>query len=146
MTQREFGNALGVSSLTVSQWETGYRKASSLATKAIEMLRELGRREERWREKLQRTFNQFNAEYFGNQIKGRYKFELSERMKRTKAAVWPSKKLIKFSRSFLLNSRNKAEVRATLKHEMVHLWLYERGMSWEHTKEFKAKLKSIGKK
>lgn len=61
MTQVELGRALGVSPQTVSQWETGYRRASSLAVRAIEMLRELGSREEELRERLQRNFNRLNA-------------------------------------------------------------------------------------
>lgn len=141
MTQIEFGEALGVSPQTVSQWETGYRRASSLAVKAIEMLRELGSMEEGWRERLQRSFYRLNVECFGNQIKRRYELQLTRRMKSTKAKALPDKRLIRFSRSHLLNDD---DVEATLKHEMVHLWLYERGRSWGHTREFKSKLKAIG--
>lgn len=141
MTQVAFGKALGVSPQTVSQWERGYRKASSLAVRAIEMLRELGSRERRLREKIHEEFNRLNAEWFENQIKGRYRLQLSGRMKGSKAKVLPAKGLIRFSRSYLLDGTN---VEATLKHEMVHLWLYERGRPWGHTREFKTKLKSIG--
>ena len=139
MTQEEFAEALGVSSQTVSQWETGYRRASSLAARAIEMLRELGGMEKQSKERLREVFNRVNDECFRNQIKGRYEFQLSRRMKTTRASVLPDRGLIKFSRSHLLGG----DAEATLKHEMVHLWLYERGRPWGHTREFEAKLKAI---
>lgn len=142
MTQKEFAEALGVSALTVSQWETGYRRASSLATKAIEMLRELCGMEKQSKERLREVFNRVNNKCFSNQIKGRYEFQLSTRMKTTRASVLPDRGLIRFSRSHLLSGDDEP-IEATLKHEMVHLWLYERGRLWGHTKEFKAKLKAI---
>lgn len=142
MTQKEFAEALGVSALTVSQWEIGYRRASSLATKAIEMLRELCGMEKQSKERLRGVFNRVNNKCFSNQIKGRYEFQLSTRMKTTRASVLPDRGLIRFSRSHLLGG----DAEATLKHEMVHLWLYERGRPWGHTREFKAKLKAIGER
>lgn len=147
MTQEEFARAIGVSALTVSQWETGYRRASSLAARAIEMLRELGGMEKQSKERLREVFNRVNDECFGNQIKGRYEFQLSRKMKGTRASVLPDRGLIRFSCSHLLGNDDSEPVEpieATLKHEMVHLWLYERGRPWGHTKEFKAKLKAIG--
>lgn len=141
MTQVEFAKALGVGAQTVSQWEIGYRKPSSLALRAVQMLSELGSMENVLREKLQRDFNRLNAEWFGNQIKRGYEFQFTGRMKRVKAMVLPSKRLVKFSRFYLLGG---GDVESTLKHEMVHIWLYERGRPWGHTREFKAKLKAIG--
>lgn len=104
------------------------------------MLRELGGIERRFKERLREEFNRLNAEYFVNQIRGRYEFQLSRRMKSTRASVLPDRGLIRFSRSHLSSGD---DIEATLKHEMVHLWLYERGRPWGHTREFEAKLKAI---
>ena len=142
MTQVEFANALGVSAQTVSNWETGHRSASSLAVRAIEMLRDMGGGErKRLREKLQSMFVRLNAECFGNQIKRKYRFRLSRGLRRSRSKVMPSKRLIIFS---LRHRLNDDSIEAMLKHEMVHLWLYERGRRWWHAMEFKTKLKSIG--
>jgi len=41
LTQKEFAQKLGVTKLTISYWEKGLRHPSSLAVKAILMLKEI---------------------------------------------------------------------------------------------------------
>lgn len=68
MRQVEFAVALGVSTLTVSQWETGYRMASSLALRAIEMLKEIGGMQKEFIEKAEKVFDRLNAGCFQEEI------------------------------------------------------------------------------
>jgi transcriptional regulator with XRE-family HTH domain len=115
MSQAGFAQALGVSALTVSQWETGYRRASSLAVRAIEMLRDLGSIEKRFIEMVERVFDRVNAECFGGQIKRMYKFQIGRRMKGTKASVLPGRRLVNLSRSLVLDEGDNLE--AALRHD-----------------------------
>lgn len=56
--------------------------------------------------------------------RSRYRFQISRRMRKTRGSVLPGKGIIRLSHPLLLG-RDISET--TLKHEMVHLWLYERG-------------------
>ena len=71
MTQSEFAQELGISKKTVSQWEIGYRKPSSLARRAMMMLKEL-RGEDKTRkivEKIKKRLDKLNTTYFMGQLK-----------------------------------------------------------------------------
>ena len=146
MTQSEFAQELGISKLTVSQWETGYRKPSSLASRAMIMLKEL-RGEDKTKkiaEKIKKRFDKLNATFFNSQLKGNYQIQLSRRMKTAKAVALPQKKAVRLSISCLEKTEDK-ELDEMLKHEMLHCYLYEKHKAWGHTKEFKNLLKQMEK-
>lgn len=146
MTQSEFAQELGISKLTVSQWETGYRKPSSLASRAMILLKEL-RGEDKTKkivEEIKKRFDKLNTIYFNSQLEGNYQIQLSRRMRRTKAAALPEKKVIRLSISYLEKTKDK-ELDEILAHEMLHCYLYEKHRSWGHTKEFKKLLKQMEK-
>ena len=143
MTQGEVASMLGVSPLTVSQWETGYRQPSSLAVNAIKMIKSGCKiKEDRLETLIKKRFDWLNERYFGNELKRNYRIELSGRMKRLYGIAIPSKQVIRLAFSFL-KSGDWEGLDRTLKHEMVHCWLYQRGRPWGHTKEFKSKLKEV---
>ena len=145
MTQAEMAKEIGVSPLTVSQWEIGFRQPSLLAMKAVEMLKEL-RGGNNFIEMLQReakeTFDRVNQQYFNGKLRQKYEIVFSRQMKTTQGTALPHKKIIFLSMVGLDQSGWKG-VEETLKHEMIHCWLYEEGRPWGHSPEFKAKLKEI---
>ncbi len=146
MTQSEFAQELGISKLTVSQWETGYRKPSSLAKRAMIMFKEL-RGEDKTRKIVKKTkkrFDKLNTTYFNRQLEGNYQIQLSRRMKKVKAAALSEKKVIRLSISYLEKTKDK-ELDELLAHEMLHCYLYEKHRPWGHTKEFKKLLKQMEK-
>lgn len=141
MMQSEFALHLGVATLTVSQWETGVREPSKLAIAAIKMPKvELKLMEKQFRKEVSELFKKINAECFDNEIKEKYKIEISKRRKYDSAAFYSTKNTIVISRYYKNNSK---ELENVLKHEMVHCWLYERNKPYGHTAEFKVKLASI---
>jgi len=142
MTQSEFAHELGISKQTVSQWEIGYRKSSSLAKRAMIMLKEL-RGEDKTKKivkKIKKRFDKLNTTFFNRQLEGNYQIQLSRRMKTAKAVALPQKKVIRLSISYLEKTEDK-ELDELLKHEMLHCYLYEKHRPWGHTKEFKNLLK-----
>ena len=146
MTQSEFAQELGISKKTVSQWEIGYRKPSSLARRAMMMLKEL-RGEDKTRkivEKIRKRLDKLNTSFFKSQLKENYQIQLSRRMKKVKALALPEKKVIRLSISYLEKIEDK-KLDELLAHEMLHCYLYEKGRAWGHTKEFKNLLKQMEK-
>jgi len=145
MTQAELARQIGVTRLAVSHWESGFRKPSLLAIKAVEMLKKLSS-PDRFTEILQReareTFDRINQQCFGGELKGKYQIIFSKQMKTTKGTALPQKKTIFLSMAGLGESGWKG-AEETLKHEMVHCWLYEKHRPWGHNREFKSKLKTI---
>lgn len=141
MKQSEFAEHLGVATLTVSQWETGFREPSKLAITAMNMLMELKLMEKQFREEVSNLFDKINAECFDNEIKCK-SIEISKRRKYDSAAFYPKKNTIVISRYYKNSSKELEEV---LKHEMVHCWLYETNKPYGHTAEFRGKLSSITK-
>ena len=145
MTQQELAKALGISKLTVSQWETGYRNPSLLAINALEMLGELhllrGPSSHAVEKRLKASFDHLNRFYFDNELKS-VTFRLSKRMSSTYGHISPKKRLITISAPYMEKVDWKT-LQKTLIHEMIHLWLYQKKKPWGHTKEFKNKLKSI---
>ena len=138
-----FFSMLGVSHLTVSQWETGYRQPSSLAVNAIKMIKTGCKvKEDRLETLIKKRFDWLNKRYFDNELKGNYRIELSRRMKRLHGIASPSKKVIRLA-FYFLKSGDWEGLDKTLKHEMVHCWFYQRGRPWGHTKEFKSKLREV---
>jgi predicted SprT family Zn-dependent metalloprotease len=102
------------------------------------MLEELSRRDQRGMAEIQRrlkeSFEKIQLKHF--------KKELSRRMRKTQGLSIPSQKVIRLSLPHLKELGWEA-LEATLRHEMVHCWLFERGRPWGHSPEFKAKLKEI---
>jgi len=82
-TQKEFAQKLGVTKLTISHWERGFRSPSSLAVKAMLMLEEIEKKKTFKRRLLRETFQRLNDSYFEGILKD-YKVELSRRLKRKK--------------------------------------------------------------
>lgn len=138
ITQSEFAQELGISKLTVSQWETGYRKPSSLASRAMTMLKELRGEDKTSKivKKIKKRFDKLSATFFNSQLEGNYQIQLSRRMRTAKAVALPQKKVIRLSISYLEKTKGK-ELEEILKHEMLHCYLYEKHRAWGHTKEFK---------
>jgi len=87
-------------------------------------------------------FDKINQQYFNNRLRKRYQIIFSKRMKKVLGRAFPKKKVILLSTAKLKES-GWEEVEKTLKHEMIHCWLYERGRPWGHNREFKAKLREI---
>lgn len=146
LSQAELAQELGVAPLTVSQWETGYRKPSPLALRALKMLEELSKRDQREladiKRRLKQSFEKIQLKHFRGELSRDYRLELSRRMKRTQGLSIPSQRVIRLSLPHLKELGWEA-LEATLRHEMVHCWLFERGRPWGHSPEFKAKLKEI---
>lgn len=145
MTQAELAKELGVNRLTVSQWETGFRHPSSLAMKAVEMLKDLRRGNnftEMIQEEARETFDRVNQECFNGELRQKYKIVFSKQMRSTQGTALPQKKIIFLSLAEISRSGWKG-VEEALKHEMVHCWLYERRRPWGHNQEFKVKVKEI---
>lgn len=146
MTQSEFAQELAISKQTVSQWETGYRNPSSLAKRAMILLKEL-RGEDKTKktvEKIKKRFQRLNDVYFDGQLEGNYQIQLSRRMRKRKAVALPQEKTIRLSISCLGRIKDK-ELDKILKHEMLHCYLYEKHRPWGHTIEFKNLLKQMEK-
>jgi len=144
MTQAELAKEIGVTSLAVSLWETGLRRPSLLAIKAVEMLKELHGPDKRieLQKEAEERFKRINQQYFNNELRRKYQIIFSRRMKTTYGRVSLEKKIIYLSIN-ALKEKGWQELEKTLKHEMVHCWLYEKGKSWGHNKEFKTKLRVI---
>jgi len=110
------------------------------------MLEELFRRDERElaeiERRLKKSFEKIQLKHFQKELSRNYRLELSRRMRKTQGLSLPSQKVIRLSLSHLKEAGWEA-LEATLRHEMVHCWLFERGRPWGHSPEFRAKLKEI---
>lgn len=144
MTQAELAREIGVTRLAVSHWEIGSRQPSVLATRAVEMLGKLRGPDKRieMEKEAKERFDKINQQYFNNRLRKRYQIIFSKRMKKVLGRAFPKKKVILLSTAKLKES-GWEEVEKTLKHEMIHCWLYERGRPWGHNREFKTKLREI---
>jgi len=141
LTQEEFAQKLGVTRPTISWWEKGLRHPSSLAVKAILMLKEIEKKRVDKLALLQETFNKLNKAHFEGVLTG-YRIELSRRLKRFLGRACPKRKLIRISLHHL-QKRDWENLEDTLKHEMLHCFLYERGYPMGHSLKFKKMLRKI---
>jgi len=141
LTQEEFAQKLGVTKLTISYWERGLRNPSSLAVKAILMLKQIEKERTNKLELIQETFDKLNKTYFEDALRG-YNIQLSKRLKRNLGIAYPKKKLIRLS-LYQLEKRNWQNLEDTLKHEMLHCFLYKRGYPMGHSLKFKTMLRKI---
>lgn len=135
---------IGVTTLTISQWETGFRQPSQLAIKAVEMLKELYGPNNliHIQREAKERFNEINQKYFNNELRRKYQITFSKNMRKTYGRAFPEKKAIYLSLKHL-REKGWEEVEQTLKHEMVHCWLYEKGRPLGHGREFNIKLKEV---
>ena len=144
MTQAELAKEIGVTRLCVSHWEAGSRQPSSLAIRAVEMLKELRGPDKRieMEKQAKERFDKINQQYFDHGLTKKYQIIFSKRMKTTDGRALPTKKTILLSMRQLRES-GWEEVEKTLKHEMVHCWLHENRSPWGHNRAFKAKLREL---
>ena len=116
-----------------------------MATRAVELLKELYGTDKRieMEKEVAKRFDRINREYFNNELSGKYQIRFGKPMKGAYGRALAKKKIIFLSIAQFRQS-GWEEIEKTLKHEMVHCWLYEKGRAWGHNREFKAKLKEIG--
>jgi len=143
LTQREFAQKLGVAPLTISHWETGSRYPSSLAVKAILMLEKIEKKKSNKRRFVKQIFDRLNRCHFEAILKD-YQVELSTPLRRYLGKASPKRKLIRLS-LYHLEKRNWQNLEDTLKHEMLHLYLYEKGYPLSHSLKFRTMLEKIKK-
>lgn len=143
LTQREFAQKLGVTPLTISHWETGSRRPSSLAVKAILMLEKIEKKDTDKRRFVRETFDRLNRCHFEGILKD-YQVELSTRLKRCLGKAFPKRRLIRLSFPHL-ERKNWQNLEDILKHEMLHCYLYEKGYPVSHSLKFKTMLEKLKK-
>lgn len=71
------------------------------------------------------TFDRVNQQRFNGELRRKYEIVFSKRMKTTQGTASPQKKIIFLSMAEIEKSDWEA-VEKTLKHEMVHCWLYKK--------------------
>jgi predicted SprT family Zn-dependent metalloprotease len=111
---------------------------------------------------LQNLYHQFNTEYFESTLPP-CKLTWSRALTRAAGNIDVRRREIKLSVPLLLEAfhngtlfapeysicgvlcdNSQTAIREILKHEMIHLWLFERGLPHGHTPEFRAKAREIG--
>ena len=90
---------------------------------------------------IQETFDKLNRAHFEGTLTG-YRIELSRRLERSLGLVYPERKLIRISLRHL-EKRDWQNLEDTLKHEMLHCFLYERRYPMGHSLKFKTMLRKI---
>jgi transcriptional regulator with XRE-family HTH domain len=139
LDQKELAHHLGVHPLTISQWETGFRSASPLALAALKLLKNFHQRhipKSSIEKFLLHRFHFLNSKYFNPPLKEKYDILTNTRFKRTHGQCHPRMRKIKISEK-LLQTGDWEKLDETLKHEMLHAWLYEQDKPFGHTQQFK---------
>lgn len=95
LTQEEFAQKLGVTRPTVSWWEKGLRHPSSLAVKAVLMLKEIEKKRVNKAQLVQKAFDKLNRAHFEGALTG-YRIELSRRLKRSSGVAYPRKSSLEY--------------------------------------------------
>lgn len=90
---------------------------------------------------LQLLFAQLNSEHFGGEIPA-YRIAYNARFSNLAGRITYKPALIELSPKHF--ERNPAALRETLLHEMIHAWLFARGMNSGHTPAFKKKMRELG--
>ena len=93
-------------------------------------------------ETAQQFYTELNAGYFEGKLPA-CKIEVSRRLSRTAGKIWPKLRLMRLSLSYH-HRYGLEELRNTILHEMIHLWLYEQKLPSGHTPRFRAKLAEVG--
>ena len=141
LTQEEFAQKPGVTRPTVSWWEKGLRHPSSLAVKALLMLKEIEKKRVDKARLIRQTFDKLNEFYFKDALTD-CRIELARRLRRFLAVAYPKRKLIRVSPHHL-EKREWQNLEDTLKHEMLHCFFYDRGYPTGHSLKFKTILRKI---
>jgi len=109
-------------------------------------------------EDLQVLWMRLNARFFEGALPS-CRIEWSRQLSRSAGNINVSKRLVKLSAPLLLDAFADGQehivvgirccssgeaVEEILKHEMIHLWLFERGLPCGHTPEFRRKAREIG--
>jgi hypothetical protein len=111
---------------------------------------------------LQNLYHQFNAEHFDGVLPP-CTLSWSRALTRTAGNIDVRRRAIKLSVPLLIEAFRRdslfapqytvcgvqcdnceSAVREILKHEMIHLWLYEKGLPHGHTPEFRHKARELG--
>lgn len=111
---------------------------------------------------LQNLYQILNAEYFDSALPG-CKISWSRQLTRAAGNIAVKKREIKLSIPLLLEAFQNGSlfapeysicgvqcdncddaIREILKHEMIHLWLFEKGLPHGHTPEFRKKARALG--
>ncbi|MBI2867987.1 MAG: SprT-like domain-containing protein [Chloroflexi bacterium] len=92
-------------------------------------------------EDLHPLYNELNRRYFGGKLP-RYHVEWSNRLVSTAGRAYLGAGRIRLSRIY--HECYPDDVAETLAHEMVHVWLWHRGVPADHGPEFRAKLRELG--
>lgn len=69
--------------------------------------------------------------------------ELSSRLTRTAGKIWPKQRLMRLSLPYH-QRYGLEELKNTVLHEQIHLWLHEQGLPSGHTPAFRQKLAEVG--
>lgn len=112
---------------------------------------------------LQQVYAQINAAFFGNELPS-CRLKWSRQLTRAAGNIDVKNRVIKLSVPLLSDAfeakpgsvlrgyeicgifcdSQAVALREILKHEMIHLWLHERGMPSGHTAQFRLKARQIG--
>jgi predicted SprT family Zn-dependent metalloprotease len=93
-------------------------------------------------ETAQRFYKELNTRFFENKLPN-CRLELSNRLTRTAGKIWPKLRLMRLSLPYH-QRYGPDELRNTILHEMIHLWLYEQKLPSGHTPLFRRKLIEVG--
>ena len=109
-------------------------------------------------EPLEVLWERLNARHFDSSLPP-CRIEWSRRLTRAAGNIDVKKRIVKLSIPLLLEAfaegkshtvvglrcdSSQQAVEEILKHEMIHLWLFERGLPCGHTPEFRRKAREIG--
>lgn len=71
------------------------------------------------------------------------KLELSSRLTSTAGKIWPKERLMRLSLPYH-QRYGLEELKNTILHEQIHLWLHEKNLPSGHTATFRQKLEEVG--
>jgi len=87
-------------------------------------------------------YQELNLFYFENKLPT-CQLELSTRLTRTAGKIWPKSRLMRLSLPYHQHYGSQ-ELRNTILHEMIHLWLFEQKLPSGHTNRFRQKSEEVG--
>ncbi len=93
-------------------------------------------------ELAQNYYTELNERYFERKLPP-CRLEISARLTRTAGKIWPKMRVMRLSLSYH-RLYGPEELRNTILHEMIHLWLYEQKLPSGHTPLFRRKLEEVG--
>ena len=105
------------------------------------MLKEIEKKRVDKAQLIQKALDKLNRAYFEGALTD-YRIELTGRLKRFLAVVYPKRKLIRISLHYL-EKGDWQNLEDILKHEMLHCFLYERRYPMGYSLKFKTMLRKI---